>query len=131
MRQYRSYLLIVGLLAIALIITITASLFRKSEIHKEYPSILMDDSINEIIESKPSYKGFKYTPSAMAITTQTGHKYTINAHINPNFGDGSVGINDVTEPGDRIFKKANNDTIYVYKNKAGDVNIYYFIWTAY
>ena len=131
MRQYRSLLLIVGLLAIALIITMAVSLFRKLEIHKEYPSILVNDSINEIIESKLSYEGFKYTPSAISITTQTGQKYTIGANINPNFGDGSVGINDVTEPGDRIFKKANNDTIFVYKNKAGDVNIYYFIWTEY
>jgi len=50
-----------------------------------------------------------------------------SAKINPNFGDSSVGINDVSEVGDSILKKANNDTIYIYKNNPKDVSIYYFI----
>lgn len=131
MKRYRSYILVFGLLVLALIINIAIDMLKKQKIHKEFPSLLIKDSINEIIASKPTFKGFRSWSSAVGIVTLTGKKFTISANINPNFGDGSVGINDITEPGDRIYKKANNDTIYVYKNKAGDINTYYFIWTEY
>jgi len=126
----KRFLLACGFLVIAMLSSIAFFQIRRNKIYKEYPSILLSDSINEIIESKPTFEGFRYWSASVIIISQSGKKFNVSANINPNFEDG-VGINDVTEPGDRIYKKANNDTIYVYKKKPGDVNTYYFIWSEY
>ncbi len=127
MKENKIYLIFFGILVILFIAYNVRILLERNSIHKEYPILLIPDSLDAIISYKFSDDDFKYTPSALFFVTSSGRKMSVSAKINPNFGDVSVGINDASEVGDRIFKKANNDTIYIYKNNPSDVCIYYFI----
>jgi hypothetical protein len=127
MKVNKIYLIFSGILVILFITLNVRILIKRNNIHKEYPILLIPDSLDEIISYKFSDDDFKYTPSALFFVTSSGRKMSISAKINPNFGDGSVGVNDVSEVSDRIIKKANNDTIYIYKNSPKDISIYYFI----
>ena len=127
MKENKIYLIFSGILVILFITLNVRILIKRNNINKEYPILLISDSLDETISYKFSDDDFKYTPSALFFVTSSGRKMSISAKINPNFGDGSVGVNDVSEVSDRIIKKANNDTIYIYKNNPKDVSLYYFI----
>ncbi len=127
MKENKIYLIFSGIIFILFIAYNARILLKRNNINKEYPILLISDSLDEIISFKFSDDDFKYTPSALIIVASSGRKMSISAKINPNFGDGSLGINDVSEVGDSILKKVNNDTIYIYKNNQKDVSIYYFI----
>jgi hypothetical protein len=127
MKENKIYLIFSGILVILFITLNVRILIKRNNINKEYPILLIPDSLDETISYKFSDDDFKYTPSALFFVTSSGRKMSISAKINPNFGDGSVGVNDVSEVSDRIIKKANNDTIYIYKNSPKDISIYYFI----
>lgn len=127
MKENKIYLIFCVLIVILFIAYNVRILLERNSINKEYPVLLIPDSLDAIISYKFSNDDFKYTPSALIFITSSQKKISISAKINPNFADGSVGINDASEVGDRIIKKANNDTIYIYKNNPKDVSVYYFI----
>lgn len=127
MKRHRGYLIFGGFILILFFANIIRLEFKLKKVNKEYPTILFADSLEVTISSKLFDDEFKYTPSTLYLSASSGGRMSINAEINPNYGDEAVGINDVSEVGDRIYKQANNDTIFVYKSVPKDENVYCFI----
>jgi len=127
MKRYKGYLIFGGFILILFFANIIRLDYKLNKINNEYATILITDSLDVTISSKFFDDDFKYTPSALYLSTSSGRKMLINAEINPKYGNEAVGINDVSEVGDRIYKQAKNDTIFIYKSVPKGVSDYYFI----
>ncbi len=127
MKKWRTYLIYFVFLLSIVLFTLYKFEKREDELSKEYILITKKDSLNDIIVFKYNEKVFKYSSFFIMFTLSSGEKRSLNTHLNLEYEESFYGINDVAQEGDRILKKANNDTIMIRKKNNGSDKIFYYL----
>lgn len=127
MKKWHSYLIYFIFLLTVLLFFIYKFEKREYDLSNEYVLITKNDSLNEIIVFKYNEKFFKYAPYFISVTLTNGEKRGLKTFLNLNYEEPFRGINDVAQEGDRIIKKANNDTIIIRKKSVGKEKTFFYI----
>jgi hypothetical protein len=113
-----------GLLLIIFLIRSYTERSRREKIHKEFPLLRNEDTLNNYVTSIYSFERFHYAKNLSFIKLNDGRVMKIYTHLNRALDN--KGINDVLDVGDSLYKKAVNDSLYV-KNKGSHEKFLFII----
>ena len=133
LREFLPKLIILVVVLGALISVVIHSIKRDereiNNLYLEYPQVLANDSIDNIVKykHKTNEKLFRYSPSISHLHFKDGTKKTfVTLFIENNNRE----IDNVIEINDKIVKNKGSDTVFVFKNNVPYYDSFFIINTV-